>query len=404
LTPDTRPLAGELSAEEALKAFYGALINDAEDLYDRAPCGYLTTAPDGTILKVNQTFLTWTGYGRDDLVGRRCLSDLLTPGGRIYHETHYAPMLQMQGSVREIALEIVTADGMRIPALMNSVLERDSVGAPMVVRTAVFDATERRKYEQELLMAKERAEESERKARLLVQTLQQTLIPPEPPEIPGLEVFAAYRPAGRGDEVGGDFYDVFQIGPGDWVVAVGDVRGKGVEAAVVTALARYTIRAGAVSHDKPSDVLRLLNHVLLRHGSDRFCTVALVRLAQRDGSWAATVSCGGHPLPLLLRAERAPEPVGRPGVLLGEFDAPSLHDRQVTLRPGEALVLYTDGVTEARSDSGFYGEERLEGLLAGAPDSAGHTTGLILEDVMGFQSNFPNDDIVVVALRVPGPA
>src|SRR5688572_33178999 len=111
-----------MTAEDALKAFYGALINDAEELYDRAPCGYLTTAPDGTIVKVNQTFLAWTGYRRDELVGRRCLSDLLTPGGRIYHETHYSPMLQMQGSVREIALEIVTAEGKRIPALINSVL------------------------------------------------------------------------------------------------------------------------------------------------------------------------------------------------------------------------------------------------------------------------------------------
>lgn len=389
-----------MTAEDALKAFYGALINDAEELYDRAPCGYLTTAPDGTILKVNQTFLSWTGYRRDELVGRRGLSDLLTPGGRIYHETHYAPMLQMQGSVREIALEIVTAAGERIPALMNSVLERDSVGAPMVVRTAIFDATERRKYEQELLRAKERAEESERKARLLAQTLQQTLIPPEPPDIPGLEVFAAYRPAGSGDEVGGDFYDVFQIGTDDWVFAVGDVRGKGVEAAVVTALARYTIRAGAVRHDKPSEVLNLLNDVLVRHESDRFCTVALVRLRRRKGSWVATLSCGGHPLPLLLRAGRAPQAVGRPGVLLGEFQAPSLHDREVALAPGETLVLYTDGVTEARSGSNFYGELRLEQLLADRQDSARATTEMVLESVLEFQSGFPSDDIVVVSLRI----
>src|SRR5688572_8741343 len=180
-----------MGAEEALEAFYGALIDDAEELYDRAPCGYLTTAPDGTILKVNQTFLAWTGYRREELSNKRRLSDLLTAGGRIYHETHYAPMLQMQGSVREIALDIVTAGGERLPVLLNSVLERNSAGKPMLIRTAVFDATERREYERELLRAKERAEESERRARLLVQTLQQTLIPPQPPEIPGLEVSAA---------------------------------------------------------------------------------------------------------------------------------------------------------------------------------------------------------------------
>jgi len=392
-----------MSAEEALKAFYGALIDDAEELYDRAPCGYLTTAPDGTILKVNQTFLNWTGFGRDDLVGRRCLSDLLTPGGRIYHETHYAPMLQMQGSVREIALEIVTADGNRIPALMNSVLERDSVGAPMVVRTAIFDATARRKYEQELLKAKERAEESERKTRVLVQTLQQTLIPPQPPEIPGLDMCAAYRPAGTGDEVGGDFYDVFQIGPGDWVVAVGDVRGKGVDAAVVTALARYTIRAGAVSLQRPSEVLRLLNDVLIRHASDRFCTVSLVRVKRPNGSWLGTVSCGGHPLPLLARKGDRAEPVGVFGLLLGDFEEPKLHDREFVLAPGDALLLYTDGVTEARGSKEFFGEERLEEALERNAGSAKGLTERLLDTVLTFQDGLPRDDIVIVALQVPEP-
>lgn len=391
-----------MGAEEALKAFYGALIDDAEELYDRAPCGYLTTAPDGTIVKVNQTFLTWTGYGRDELVGRRCLSDLLTPGGRIYHETHYAPMLQMQGSVREIALEIVAMDGTRIPALLNSVLERDSVGAPMVVRTAIFDATERRKYEQELLKAKDRAEESERTARLLVQTLQQTLIPPEPPDIPGLDVCAAYRPAGTGDEVGGDFYDVFQIGPGDWVIAVGDVRGKGVDAAVVTALARYTIRAGSVSRESPSEVLSLLNDVLLRHASDRFCTVALVRLKQQEfGTWLGTVSCGGHPLPLRARIGNRAEPVGVFGLLLGDFEAPKLHDREFTLASGDALVLFTDGVTEARGTEDFFGEDRLEDAVDRYAGSAKGLTEGILNTVLSFQDGLPRDDIVIVALQVP---
>jgi phosphoserine phosphatase RsbU/P len=388
-----------LSAEEALKAFYGALIDDAEELYDRAPCGYLTTAPDGTILKVNQTFLTWTGYGRDDLVGRRCLSDLLTPGGRIYHETHYAPMLQMQGSVREIALEIVTAGDRRLPALMNSVLERDSSGAPVVVRTAIFDATERRSYEKELLKAKQRAEESERQARLLVQTLQQTLIPPAPPEVPGLQVSAAYRPAGAGDEVGGDFYDVFQLGPDDWVFVVGDVRGKGVEAAVVTALARYTIRAAAVSKGQPSEVLGLLNEVLLKHESDRFCTVTLVRLKRVGAAWEGVVGCGGHPLPLKVGPAAAVQSVGAFGMLLGDFPDPRLHDRAFTLEAGEALVLYTDGVTEGRGSRGFFGEDRLEAAAARNAGSAGSLTEGILTEVLAFQEGLPRDDIVVLALQ-----
>ena len=104
----------------------------AEDLLENAPCGYLSAAPDGTLVRVNATFLRWTGYRRDELVGVKRFQDLLTVGGRIYHETHYAPMLQMQGTVREIAVEIFGANGDRLPVLVNSVLVRDSQGAPQV--------------------------------------------------------------------------------------------------------------------------------------------------------------------------------------------------------------------------------------------------------------------------------
>jgi PAS domain S-box-containing protein len=138
------------------------LEESAEELYDGAPCGYLSTRPDGTILRVNQTFLTWTGYERDALVGRKRFQDLLSPGGRIYHETHYAPLLRMQGSVREIAVEVVRADGRRLPALINSVMHHDEGGQPRVVRTTVFDATDRKEYEKELLRARQKAENADK--------------------------------------------------------------------------------------------------------------------------------------------------------------------------------------------------------------------------------------------------
>jgi serine/threonine-protein kinase RsbW len=134
--------------------------DSAEDLYENAPCGYLSTLPDGRIARVNQTFLTWTGYRRDQLVGLRRFVELLTPGGRIYHETHYAPLLQMQGTVRAIALDIVRADGSRMPVLVNSQLRADPAGTPIGVRTTVFDATDRRQYETELLAARRRAEQA----------------------------------------------------------------------------------------------------------------------------------------------------------------------------------------------------------------------------------------------------
>jgi serine/threonine-protein kinase RsbW len=137
-------------------ALGGVLEDSTEDLYEHAPCAYLSTLPSGVIVKVNATFLAWTGHRREDLVGRRRFQDLLTAGGRIYHETHYAPLLQMQGAVREIALEVVCADGRRLPVLVNSVLRRDAAGAPLLVRTTVFDATDRKKYERELLLARNR--------------------------------------------------------------------------------------------------------------------------------------------------------------------------------------------------------------------------------------------------------
>jgi PAS domain S-box-containing protein len=134
------------------------LEESAEDLYENAPCGYFSTLEDGTIVKVNKTFLTWTGYRRDDFVGRKRIHDLLLPGDRIYYETHYAPLLQMQGAVREIALEIVRADGRRLPVIVNSALTRPSARTPSHIRTTVFDATDRRRYERELLHARREAE------------------------------------------------------------------------------------------------------------------------------------------------------------------------------------------------------------------------------------------------------
>ena len=144
------------------------LEDSADDLYEHAPCGYLSTRPDGVIVRVNATFLAWTGHRRDDLVGATRFQELLTPGGRIYHETHYAPLLQMQDAVREIALEIVRADGSRLPVLVNATLRRTADGTPALVRTTVFDARDRKRYERELLAARDR----ERTARERVERLQ----------------------------------------------------------------------------------------------------------------------------------------------------------------------------------------------------------------------------------------
>ncbi|WP_307798038.1 SpoIIE family protein phosphatase [Actinoplanes flavus] len=157
--------------------------DDPEDLYEHAPCGYLTTLPDGTIVRVNETFLTWTGYARTDLIGHKRFRDLLTPGDQIYHETHYAPLLTMQGEVHEIALDVVRADRSRVPTLVNSVLERSATGTPRIIRTMVFNATERRGYERELLSARRAAESSEQRVRVLQQIVADLAAAPTEAEV-----------------------------------------------------------------------------------------------------------------------------------------------------------------------------------------------------------------------------
>ncbi len=127
-----------------------------DDLFENAPCGYLSALADGTIAKVNRTFLDWTGYTREELVGARRFQDLLTPGGQIYYEIHYAPLLRMQGPVREIALQIRRSDGSRLPVLVNSVLRTAPQSGHTVVRTTVFDARDRNAYEHELRLARRR--------------------------------------------------------------------------------------------------------------------------------------------------------------------------------------------------------------------------------------------------------
>ena len=381
-------------------AFAAILEDSAEDLYENAPCGYFSTLPDGTIAKVNGTFLRWTGFQREDLVGHRRFQTLLSPGDRIFYETHYAPLLRMQQAVQEIAVEVVCADGRRLPVLLNSVVKTDRDGAVAYFRTSVFDARQRREYERELLRARHRAEESEARARELARTLQDSFIPPAPPQIPGFEVGAAYRPAGRGDEVGGDFYDVFATAVDGWVVVLGDVRGKGVLAARVTALARYTLRAAAMQTGSPAEVLGLLNEALRRSEEDRFCTIVYAAVHTTFPSSPITLVIGGHSPPYRVSPTGHAEPVGLHGDLIGVLEDPSFNEVDLELADGEVLCLFTDGVTEGRRGDEYYGDERLQEILSRsvalpAPDIA----DAVVADVVDFQGGVPRDDIAVVVLK-----
>jgi PAS domain S-box-containing protein len=238
-------------------------------------------------------------------------------------------------------------------------------------------------------------------SRTIAQTLQASLLPPHLPELPGAELAAIYRPAGSGLDVGGDFYDVFNLAEDQWYLVVGDVCGKGAEAAAITALARYTIRAAAVRRRSPSAILRWLNDAMLSQDTDgRFCTIACAHLDLSRTHARLTVACGGHPSPLVRRADGDVFEVGAAGTLLGMLEDPELADRSVDLCPGDAVVAYTDGLTDAAAPARTFTAPEVASALAAAPsDSAGaiarHVVGWAMGDVAS-----PRDDVALLALRM----
>ena len=299
--------------------------------------------------------------------------------------------------------------GMRSAMIVPMVARGRSVGA----LTFVSGPSGRRFDQQDLELAEELARRCATaidNARLfterayIARTLQRSLLPAELPEIPGIEAAARFRPIGEGNEVGGDFYDLFESGGRGWTVVIGDVCGKGPDAAAVTALARYTLRAAAMRERLPSRSLRLLNEALLRQRDDRrFCTVAYAYLEAHDGGVRIGVSSGGHPLPMLLHADGTVEAVGAPGTLLGVLPDPNLEDRSLSLSPGDALVFYTDGVIEGRGADAPFDEDGLRELLAKCAGAGADAIAARVEDAaFAAQQGNQRDDIAVLVLRVAG--
>ena len=240
--------------------------------------------------------------------------------------------------------------------------------------------------------------------RHISQVLQRSLLPPSIPTVPGLTAAVRFIAAGEGIEVGGDFYDFFSAREGAVAALIGDVCGKGPEAASVTSLARHTLRAAAAYEARPSAVLELLHRALSEARDDeRFCTVAYCDLEVRPRGVRMVVSCGGHPMPLVLRKSGDVEPVGRRGTLLGTDVDPVLHDVVVDLAPGDVVVLYTDGVTEVRAgQEEVFGVEDLEALLRRCAGMHPDSVAQRIEDaVLEAAGRRPRDDIAVL---VVGPA
>jgi serine phosphatase RsbU (regulator of sigma subunit) len=256
------------------------------------------------------------------------------------------------------------------------------------------------------LQALEAAEE----AALLSRTLQESLLPPHLPVIPGAEIAVRYLRGGRGAEVLGDFYDVFASPRGSWGIVVGDVAGKGPQAAKTTALARYTLRAAAVRSAIPSANLTTLNAALLDWFTDdtQFLTAVYTTVRPRPSGLSVRVCCGGHDPALIRRADGSIETLGRPGLILGCLPEAGLVDHRGFLRPGDALVMTTDGVTEAHraDDRDLFGTDRLYQLLADtAATSADHLAAAIENAVLEYTGRHVSDDTAILVLTVPpGPA
>ena len=243
-------------------------------------------------------------------------------------------------------------------------------------------------------------------ANYIADRLQRSLLPPHLPEIRGVEIAARFRPAGDRNEVGGDFYDIFQSAPNQWSVVIGDVCGKGPDAAAVTALARHTLRASAIrGNASPAELLRTLNDAMLVDNPTefQFCTVAFAALEVGDGSTKLAVSSGGHPLPVVLRADGQIEAAGEPGTLLGVIPDPELACTEIDLYRGDTLVFYTDGITEARTAEGLFG---FEGLLTAMRASAGCDAAEIAERIeqtmLDVQAGGLRDDVALVVVQISG--
>lgn len=239
------------------------------------------------------------------------------------------------------------------------------------------------------------------RAESLADTLRTSLLPPRMPHVEGLDVAAGYSAAGGATDVTGDFYDVFGRTDASWSVVIGDVCGKGPAAAALTAEVRYSVRAEAMHSRVPSRVLTAVNDLMRSDGADneRFVTVAYCTMRKRRDDWRVSVALAGHHHPLLRTADGQIVRVGKPGLPLGLFDDVELSDRRVTLGPGDALVLYTDGLTEARRGAEEFGLDRLERVLAEAEvATAADLVARLQHEVAAFSGGSAHDDIALVAL------
>nr|WP_229853023.1 SpoIIE family protein phosphatase [Streptomyces albospinus] len=345
-----------------------------------------------------------------------------TPGARVWTApADAAHDAALRTSLRSLGLEESArpSTGPGATLATASAVGGETVVLPLVARNRVIGMLTLGKpteehFRQEIL---ELAEDLSRRAALALdnarlysertaisQSLQRSLLPPELPDIPGVEVEVIYRAAGEGNEVGGDFYDLFPIRDGAYGFAIGDVCGTGPEAAAVTGLARHALRLLAREGFGGPAVLERLNAAILDEGArSRFLTLLYGELwPQDDGSAVLKVVCAGHPLPLRLRQDGTVEPAAEPQPLLGVLDDLELYEQTVTLDPGDVLLCVTDGVTERREGTRMLGDDGLTDVLTTCTGlTAGAVAARVLRAVERFAAEPASDDMAILAMRVP---
>lgn len=346
-----------------------------------------------------------------------------TPGARVWtapcdaahREALSASMRELDGPGSPVSSGIHTA------LATAAAVGGETVVLPLVARNRVIGMLTLGKptddhFRQEIL---ELAEDLSRRAALALdnarlysermaisRSLQRSLLPPGLPEIPGVEVDVIYRAAGEGNEVGGDFYDLFPIRDGAYGFAIGDVCGTGPEAAAVTGLARHALRLLAREGFGGPAVLERLNAAILDEGArSRFLTLLYGEMRpQEDGSAVLKVVCAGHPLPLRLSQDGTVRPAADPQPLLGVMDDLELYEQTVTLDPGDVLLCVTDGVTERREGTRMLGDDGLTEVLKSCTGlTAGAVASRVLRAVERFAQEPASDDMAILALRIPEP-
>ncbi|MET7517238.1 SpoIIE family protein phosphatase [Streptomyces sp. NPDC005480] len=345
-----------------------------------------------------------------------------TPGARVWAApAEAAHQAALRTSMRSLGLgaPASVSSGIGTTLATASAVGGETVVLPLVARNRVIGMLTLGKpsdehFRQEIL---ELAEDLSRRAALALdnarlysermaisQSLQRSLLPPELPHIPGVEVEVIYRAAGEGNEVGGDFYDLFPIRDGAYGFAIGDVCGTGPEAAAVTGLARHALRLLAREGFGGPAVLERLNAAILDEGArSRFLTLLYGELwPQEDGSAVLKMVCAGHPLPLRLRQDGTVEPYAEPQPLLGVMEDLELYEQTMTLDPGDVLLCVTDGITERREGTRMLGDDGLADVLTTCTGlTAGAVAARIMRAVERFASDAPSDDMAILTMRVP---